>query len=456
MSATRYLFLVTLLGSLLVNATALAQERQITFTPKNHHLDNNDNFSPNQRFLVYDTREMHGFGIDNGRSIEMVEIATGRETILYNPPFEKEGEKCAPGIGAASFSPIANEVIFIHGPLIETVAERGWYGKPNRNGAMVPADGSARLTWLDHRDVKSSPTPPGAHRGGTHRHEFSLDGQRIGFTYDDFVRPEYDRTIGFMVKHPQAPGRASHYFCLLLRPVPMGKSKPGEIEKAYGDSWVGKQGLMRAFIGKVRNDDGETYQESLYVVDIPADVDVTTANAGSATEYPTPPKGLTVRRLTHSFAKGIVRGTVEGDRIAYYANDENGVLQVFIIPSDGSDRSDDPSKRPIQATHFAQDAGEGLRWHPSGNYIACIANNAVTVTCVKPGDDFGKTKFLTPEDNGAPRIALVWSQDGKTLAYNRAVPTVDENGNPYKTYDGSNAVQIFMVDHCTLKGNFSF
>ncbi|MCP4641656.1 MAG: DUF3748 domain-containing protein, partial [bacterium] len=380
------LFAVVVLGGTTV---AFGAERQITFSPKNHDLDNNDNFSADGRFLCYDTRETVGPGIDNSQSIEMVEIATGKETVLYAPE-TIIGEKAAPGIGAVTFSPVENKVGFIHGPPLDEVAVRGYYGKPNRCGAEVVADGRQVRTWMDHRDIaRGRDTLPGAHRGGTHRHEYCLDGRRVGFTYDDLLLPEYGRTIGYLETHPNAPKGASRWFALLVRVVPKGTSKPGEIEVALGDSWVGRHGVMRAFIGTVRAADGVSYEESLFVVDVPAAVDVTTADSGSATRYPSPPKGLTVRRLTHSWASGIVRGTVEGDRIAYYAYAPDGTTQIFIIPSDGSDRHEDPAKRPVQATHFPEGAGPGVRWHPTGNSIACISNNAVAVTCVKPGKDFG-------------------------------------------------------------------
>ncbi|MDZ4857955.1 MAG: DUF3748 domain-containing protein, partial [Candidatus Hydrogenedentes bacterium] len=315
-----------------------AQERQVTFSPKNHNLDNNDNFSPDQRFLSYDTREMIGPGLDNCQSIEKVEIATGEEIILYAPEKTLTGEKCAPGLGAATYHPLLDKVAFIHGPPLDQVAVRGYYGKPNRNGAEVNADGTQKFEWLDYRDVDTTrDTLPGAHRGGTHRHEYTLDGKRIGFTYDDFLCPEYARTIGYMEPHAFAPGDATHFFCVLVKPAKIGESKPGEIESAYGDSWIGEHGHMRAFIGKVRAADGVNYEESLFVVDVPAKVNITTAKAGNANEYPTPPKGVTVRRLTHTFATGVVRGTVQGDRIAYYANDDKGTKQIFVIASDGSD-----------------------------------------------------------------------------------------------------------------------
>lgn len=419
--------------------------RQLTFGPQNHDLDNGDNFSPDGRFLVYDIRETVGPGIDNGQGIEKVEIGTGKTTVLYRPPSSVTGSRPAPGIGAGSYSPVEDKVTFIHGPFVEELDRRGPYAKPNRAGATVPGDGSGVLTWADHRDVATDrDTLPGAQRGGTHRHEYSLDGKRIGFTYDDLLMPEYARTIGYMEPNAAAPGGATHYFALLVRPVPKGTSKPGEIEQALGDSWVGPTGAMRAFIGTVRNADGETYEDSLFVVDVPTTVDITTADSGSATRFPSPPKGLTIRRLTHTWASGIVRGSHDGSQIAYYAKDANGVTQVFVIASDGSDLCEDCAKRPIQVTSFPEGAAMGLRWHPSGDYLFCLGGNAVMAVCVKPGPDFGKTKALTDGD-GAERSRLVVSPDGGLVAFNRAVPTKDAAGTVLKNYAGLDFMQIFLV-----------
>ncbi len=439
--------IVCLLGGMIMHPRLEAEERQLTFSPKNHHLDDNDNFSPDGRFLCYDTRETIGPGIENCQSIEKVEIATGAETVLYRPPAAVTGKEAAPGMGAATFCPVENKVAFIHGPPLDEVAQRGYYAKPNRNGMEVIADGSGTHAWLDKRDVATTrDTIPGAHRGGTHRHEYTLEGKRIGFTYDDSLLPQYDRTIGYMEKHRKAPEGATHYFALLAPVVPRGTAKPGQLERASGDSWVGRRGLMRAFIGKVRAEDGISYQQSLFVVDIPDDVDITTADPGSATRFPSPPKGVRVRRLTDGYAEGIVRGSIEGDRIAYYGRAEDGSLQVFIIPSDGSDKDPDPAKRPVQATRLPHGAGPGLRWHPSGNTVFCIANNGIAATCVKPGPHFGASVFLTPQGDSPARFAPVCSPDGKHLAFNKTAPTFDARGNRATTYNGQDFAQIFLVD----------
>jgi len=428
---------------------SFAGERQITFSPKNHCLDNNDNFSADGRFLCYDTRDIQEPPIGNCRTIEKVEIATGTETVLYQTTEFVSGDKPYPGVGAASYSPVEDKVIFIHGPVKEEVAARGPYAKNNRTGAEVAADGSGKLTWVDKRDIETARgTIPGAHRGGTHRHEYSRDGKRIGFTYDDFLLPQYDRTIAYMEKHPKAPEGATHYFALLVPVVPREQATPGGIVKAAGDSWVDPKGTLRAFIGTVRENDG-SFQDSLFTVEIPETVDITTADSGSATRFPSPPKGLKMRRLTHAWANGVVRGSPTGDRIAYYGKAPDGTTQIFVIPANGSDTDPDPAKHPRQVTHLAtNDADDpnsvsGLRWHPSGEYLLGINNGGIFVVAVNPGKPLGAPVFITPQLSEFGCRDLVIAPDGKTLAYSRLVSGSGEKA------DGKRHSQIFIAEFTT-------
>jgi hypothetical protein len=439
----------------------IEEGKQLTFSAQNHELDNNDNFSSDGKYLCYDTRETMGVGIDHGTTIELLELATGREIIVYKPDEIVTGDAPAPGVGAVSFNLVVPEVAFIHGPPVPEVAVRGPYGKPNRNGARVILDGDIvekagrwymftdgkyNFSWIDKRDIATDrDTLSGAHRGGTHRHEYSGDGRRIGFTYDDFLLPEYDRTVGYMQANTAAPDPASHYFAVIVPVVPKGTSKPGEIEKAYGDSWVDAAGTMRAFIGVVRNDDRETYEESLFVADIPVEVDITTADSGNAERYPTPPEGITIRRLTHEWAGGIVRGAPDGKRIAYYGKDENGLGQIFTIEADGSDRHENPAKRPLQVTFLPEGTEAGLRWHPDGNHILCLSDGGLVMTDITPGNNFGKYRFITPHGDGNERYAPVISVDGKQAAYNCLTPTFDEKGTRVLNYADLDFSQIFVV-----------
>ncbi|MEN8119713.1 MAG: DUF3748 domain-containing protein [Bacteroidota bacterium] len=392
--------------------TFIMKEKQITFSEKNHALDNNDNFSPDDKFLCYDTRITD---LANCKSIEKVEIKTGIETVLWKPE-SISGELAAPGVAAVSYHPSENKVIFIHGPFLDEVKERGYYNIRNRTAVEVSADGKQNMLKVDMRDhLTDKPTINGAHRGGTHRHEYSRDGNKIGFTYDDFLNQDYDRTIGYMEANGNAPKGYSHYFALLVKPVKKGESKPGEIEKASSDSWVDSVGRMRAFIGKVRAENGVDYENSLFVAEIPDSVDVTTANSGNNTEYPTPPRGIKVRRLTHDKnADGIVRGSYDGKKIAYFSLDTNGIKQVFFIPVDGSDLISDADKQPKQVTFFDENANH-LRWHPSDNWIFSITDGNIAVTYVGNNNNFGRTFLLTNDDLN--REQLVVSNSGNQIAY---------------------------------------
>ncbi len=414
------------------NKQIFMKEKQLSFTAKNHALDNNDNFSPDDRFLCYDTRgTVLNFDLANCKSIEKIEIASGEETVLWAPE-SVTGEQAAPGVAAVSYHPFDDKVIFIHGPLLEEVAERGYYGIRNRSGVEVSADGKGTVTKVDMRDgATDRPTIHGAQRGGTHRHEYTRDGNRIGFTYDDFLQPDYDRTIGYMIPHPKAPEGYTHYFAVLVKPEKKGTSKAGEIEKAFGDSWVDAAGKMRAFVGQVRSENGVDFQNDLFVAEIPDSVDITNADSGDAENYPEPPQGIVVRRLTHQGGvSGIVRGSFDGQQIAFLMNDKNGVAQVNTIDVLG----DDPAR---QVTNFESDAAF-LRWHPNDEWIFSVVKGNIATTCVRAGKDFGQTVLLTNDQQ--LRTQLVVSRNGKMLAYNIDVPGATETGEE-KAF-----MQIFVME----------
>ncbi|MCX6625305.1 MAG: hypothetical protein NTY38_30440, partial [Acidobacteria bacterium] len=131
----------------------------MTFSPISHNLDNNDNFSRDNQFLSIDTRDTIATGIGGGTTIMKVSIWTGEEILLYAPQPVLTGTDKAPGLGAVGYSPIADEMVFIHGPLVADVPVRGYYGTRNRTGAIVAGDGSQKITWVDCRDVTSETTP---------------------------------------------------------------------------------------------------------------------------------------------------------------------------------------------------------------------------------------------------------------------------------------------------------
>lgn len=415
-------------------STIPMEEIQLTFSPKTHALDNNDNFSPDGKFLCYDTRAtVYNENLANCKSIEKVNIKSGEETVLWEPPFIS-GENAAPGVAAVSYHPKMNKVIFIHGPFLEEVDERGYYNIRNRTAMEVDGNGDGNINKVELRDIFNDLTTPGAHRGGTHRHEYTRNGNRIGFTYDDIIIQKYGRTIGYMEEHPNVPNGYTHYFSLILKPSEEGKSKPGEIEKANDDSWVDSNGTMRAFIGKVRNENGIDYDYDLFVADIPLDVDITTSFSGNKTEYPRPAKGITIRRLTYGMkASGIVRGSHDGNKIAFSASDKNEIKQIFIIDAILSDNE------PQKLSDFSSDVSS-VRWDPTGNWIFCISAGNIFVTNV----DNAKSIRLT--QNNLERSQLVVSQTGNCLAY--VAPTLTRDSDTKLVLDatGNNFRQIYIME----------
>jgi hypothetical protein len=430
-----------------------AAERQITHdSAYDHLLDNNDNFSPDDRFLVFDTRTPAG--IHESRLIAKVEIATGKITPLYRP--EQAGQ-FGPGVAAASFAHKHNEVVFIHGPLHPTGPENQ-YEKHRRVGCIVSGEGGSGYRFADARNTKP-PFTSGALRGGTHRHEFSGDDRWIGFTYNDAVVRAHGlkigknldlRTIGVTkLGHPvhvpeagQFAADAEGYSVLVVVVTPDPKPGSDEISHAAGDSWVGLGGYRRsnggrqrarAFIGTTRDPKGQAIDE-LYIVDIPEDISRPGALGpleGTETSFPMPPAGAIQRRLAHTEnspfpgCQGIARSSPDGERIAFRMRDAQGAWQIFLISPRGG--------QPQQATFVENGVDTDARWHPSGTAIACIAGNRILVTDVHLEPQFGHSTVVSARSPNP--FALVWSNDGKTLAFNRIVKT-----------EGKETVQIFVIE----------
>lgn len=420
-----------------------AAERQITYGSNfDHVLDNNDNFSPDDRFLVFDTRD--GEKIPQARLIAKVDIATKQIVPLYRAP---DPGLLGPGVIAASYSPIYDEVIAIHGP-VNIIGPQNGYEKYRRLGIIISADGHQQVRMADARNIYP-PFTIGALRGGTHRHEFSGDGQFVGFTYNDEVvrahglkiKKQLDlRTIGVtrlglpvLVPHtPQFPAHGVGFSVLVVVVVPDPQPGSDQISHAAFDSWVGLKGYQRpdgshqrarAFIGTTRDKNNQPLDE-LYIVDIPEDITRPGPLGpleGTETTFPMPPAGTIQRRLTHSEnsphpgCMGIARSSADGSRISFRMRDAKGQWQIFLLSPFGG--------TPQQATSIDGGVTTDARWHPAGHTIASVAGNRILLTTVTPGPNFGQTRILS--DHSPAPFGLVWSHDGKTLAYNRVIPTND-------------------------------
>ena len=371
--------------------------RQLTYRDNvSHSLDNNLNFSPDNNWLCYDTRPPSGIG--NTHTIERVHVLSGEIDTIYQAPDPVWG--VGPGVGAASYFPDADKVIFIHG----LSAKKGLkYEMTRRVGAIVEIGKPDRVIWADARDV-TYPFTPGALRGGTHRHEpGGSDGSWIGYTYNDMIMAELGRdlrTIGItkLYKPVQVDQDSAGenlngigFSVLVVRVTDKPQAGTDEIIKAYGDSWVGTDGYLktdgtrqraRGFIGELA--DGH---EEVFIVDIPEDITSAGPHGpleGTKTDFPMPPAGTSQRRLTltKSGCLGNVRSHPDGTWLSYRSADAQNNWQIYLISPNGGEAK--------QATFLTNGVTGEARWHFSGKYIVCAANRRLFITNIDTtSDEFG-------------------------------------------------------------------
>jgi hypothetical protein len=434
--------IITLILGACSSSESYKQEIQLTKDPLvNHTLDNNDNFSPDGKWLVYDTRTGVG-GIGGSPSVERVNVETGENQVLFGV---KDNRDWGPGAGAASYHPIENKVIFIHG--LPVCTEKNPYQQWRRTGVIVNDNQPNVPILMDARDV-TFPFTPGALRGGTHRHEWSRDGKWVGYTYNDAIMKKLEdstgvkwnlRTIAVSNQHhrvvlrnnnPEESVAGTWFSAVVVRVVPDPKPGSDEISNAASDSWIGMPGyrkpdgtlqIARAFIGKVNNKDGKPVDE-LFVVDIPDSINVPGEYGpleGTRTTFPMPPKGTVQRRLTHTAdtrfpgCGGVVRSSPDGKYISYLAKDKNGIEQVFLMSPLGGE--------PLQVTEHPSNVQSGVRWSSDNRRIIYIWDNSIVITEISERPFTQRFKRLTAKTPGE-LSNLVWSNDEKTIAFNRPVP----------------------------------
>lgn len=413
-------------------------ETQLTHAAQGHTIHHTQVFSPDGQWIVCDTRNDDTKIGSTGR-IELVHVATGEVRLLYAVPNQTE---YGPGVGAATFSPAGDRVVFIHG--IRNADESRPYGLARRTGVAIDLARPNHPIFMDARDIRP-PFTPGALRGGTHAHSWSDDGEWLSFTYNDWVIEQLARndsavrdlrTVGVMVPGKVAvpddgslENHAGAYFAVAVARVtdsPVAGSD--EIDKAFDECWIGTDGYMKpdgtwqqraiAFQGNVRDVAGKTVTE-VFVVDLPDDITVPVADdplQGTERTRPGIPQGVAQRRLTFS-EKGVMgprhwlRTTPDGSCVLYLSEDENRVVQVFGVPTNGG--------APRQLTHNAFGVQGQFNIHPTGNSIIYPADNSLFITMLADG----KTRRITLRfDDGAnPVGASHWSPDGEKIVYSRYV-----------------------------------
>jgi len=417
-------------------------------------LTNCNVWSPDSKWVVFDTRSDPAGSVFDGTRIQMVNVETREVRTVYE---SRNGACC----GVVTFHPTEPIVAFMHGPEFPTPEysygpskRRGvmcmasrvsddtgsgspapswravsvmtrvpvhpphhWGGSPKADtGSGSPAPLLGRLANLDARDL-SPPFTPGALRGGSHVHVWNPAGTCVSFTYEDDIAAPGLRTIGVSMPltrltvpktHPRSHDGGFSF--LVAKVVPNPKPGSDEIGRAVEEGWIGSQSL--AFQGFVVNERGEPVPE-VFVVDLP-DGRIAPGDGplqGTLTELPSPPRGVTQRRLTFGGIHGPrhwLRSSPDGSRIAFLRKDSRGVVQLWTVSPNGGES--------VQVTDNEHPVASAFTWHPDGRRIALIVDHSVCLVDATTG----VTRRVTPRTDDAPRQeACVISPDGARIAFTR-------------------------------------
>lgn len=414
---------------------AAGQETQLTHSPNGHALLNRNIFSPDSNWIVYDVRSQDS--IFDGDRIEKVQVHTKEVITLYKAPNQAK-------VGAVNYHPFENKAAFIHGPEFPCAAYD--YSATHRYGAIIDEAHPQTIQTIDARNV-IAPFTPGALRGGSHVHVWHPDATMLSFTYEDDVlsnikeeTTEQDmniRNIGVTsfrkkVNCPKGDHNLSGFFTILASKT-NANAKPGsdEIIKALEEGWIGSNGYLRedgtrqtkalAFQGIVLDKKGQEITE-VYRLDLPEDLTIPGESGpleGTLTKRPQPPKGTKQTRLTFTNERkypGIqgprhwLRSSQDGSEIAYMAKDDEGIVQIWIVPTIGG--------TPTQVTQNSFSIQTSFDWSPDGKFFAYAADNSLFITEIATGISTRLTEKSRDEDAILP-YWVCYSPNGKSLAYLR-------------------------------------
>ncbi|MGO1245203.1 MAG: DUF3748 domain-containing protein [Sphingobacterium sp.] len=412
----------------------------LSHSSQGHTLHHNRVFSKDGQWLVFDGRN-DDTKIGETSVIGTINVKTGEERTLYRT---NNSTVYGPGVGAASFNPLTDRVVFIHGLL--SANESAPYAMTRRTGVAVDPNKPREPIFLDARDV-TAPYTPGSLRGGTHGHCWSADGHMLSYTYnDEIVEPDL-RTVGVLIPSDSTvrvdTGKDNNEGCMYAAVVAAVVADPvpgsDEINKAFDECWIGENGYINdqgehiphaiAFQGNTLDDKGSVVTE-IFIVNVDATKIRQDGRAvGEVGERPHVPVGIEQRRLTRS--KGLsdlrywLRSSRDGRYIYALAKDDenrNQIVQCEVLTGELTF---------ITANPFS--IASSFNLSADGTSIAFVADNNVFVfdlmvkeTLQVTDNHIGDTKIV-----GTPSF----SPDGTYLVFNQFVAQED----------GSQVVQILKA-----------
>lgn len=406
-------------------------EKQITARPGGHILSNCRVWSPDSRWILYDTRSDPAGSVFDGNAIEAVNVSSGEIKRLFK---SVNGAHC----GIATFDPQAMKVVFVLGP--EHPTPDWQYSLSHRHAVVLDFNHPGVAANLDARDL----TPPfqaGALRGGTHLFVWDAAGEWLSFTYNDALHDSDIRDVGVAV--PDQPVHVSRdnprnldggYSCFIVtRTTPRPQPGSDQISRASEEAWLGTNGYVRAdgtrqkraiaFQGEVATINGPSIKE-VFVADLPNELTTDSIRPSPAVDLrPSPPPGVSQRRLTSTAGRKFpglqgprhwLQSSPDGSRIAFLMKDEAGIVQFWTISPNGGG--------PVQLTHNPWPVASAFTWSPDGRDLGCVMDNSIFVTDTATG----RSRRVTARtgDENAPRPeACVYSPDGNKIAFVRREKT---------------------------------
>lgn len=406
---------------------------QLTFGSYGHTLHHCQVISPSNEWIVYDTRNEDS-AIGTTTRIERVNIHTHVIEVLYE--VEKHNEY-GPGVGAVTYAPNKETVLFIHGLL--NASQEKPYAMDRRSGVGIHTEYPQQLFHVDARCVQF-PFHPGALRGGTHSHYWHPNGELISFTYNDELLSSThiynERVVGVMfpkmvkINHNEDYENFSGtHFAVIVTPL-KEKAKNGsdEIEKAFDECWLGSERAL-AFQGWVRDGKGNLKSE-IFTADLPKDL--TIANdiplEGTETKMPAVPKGVLIKRVTDT-PKGIstfrhwLRSSPDGELIYFLMEDSAGITNIFSV---------DRRKHSIkQITSHTSSIHSPFNISAQGDQLVYFCNHSLIVYNLLKHEEI---KLITnnKELYGIPNF----DKTGQIILYNQYV----------KENSTSKFLQIFKIE----------
>lgn len=400
----------------------MAEIKTLTQAPHGHMLHHNAACSADGRYIVFDYRNDET-QIGRTASIGVYDMQEGKEVPIYH----NMGQSIyGPGVGAASFHPATNQVVFIHG--LQDANKEKPYDITRRTGVIVDMEQANRASYADCRDL-NAPYFPGTLRGGTHSHMWRPDGQMISFTYNDELVELQLRMVGVMMpaKAPipvrEQPGnvQGEYYAVICSEVVAAPEWGSDEINKAFDECWLqdrvgDKPTFSLAFQGNTLTKEGKPHTE-IYTCAIDEELILSDPRAvGSQGRRPQMPRGMQQKRLTHtktglSDLRHWLRASPDGSFIYALMKDEQGRNQIL--------QCDRHTGQTKQLSQFEFSISSPINIDAQGQKLVFFANQQVYIFTIETKELQLLTNF---NSQALPLVgAPLFHPDGKHVLFNQFV-----------------------------------